>query len=341
MPSWPQERQIIGTKVERLNGPLKVSGKAKYSFDRNLPGLLHAKMLRSPHAHAKIEEIDLGPAERMPGVKAVHLHKAKDGELFYAGDEIAAIAAETEEQARDAVRAVRVKYQILPHVGSEDQGLAQGGAALKKPSERTEGDPDAAFKDCAATIEGLYAAPVITHVCLETHGLVAHWVSEDELVVYASTQAVGATADALRGHFKDVPNVKVRCETPFMGGGFGAKFGPDVQGIIAAELARKAKRPVKLMLERDEEHVAGGNRPSAFAKIKAGADAAGNLVAFQAELWGSGGHSGGADFPCPYIYAAEELPPEVHRRPRELRRPPRDARPGTSPGLRRHGSGHG
>ena len=303
MPSWPEERQIIGTSVQRIDGPLKVSGKAKYAFDRNLPGLLHAKMLRSPHAHAKIEEIDLGPAERKPGVKAVHLHKGKDSELFYAGDEIAAVAAETEEQARDAVRAIRVKYQILPHVGSEDQGLAQGGAALKTPAERAEGDADAAFKDCAATIEGVYGAPVITHVCLETHGLVAHWVSEDELVVYASTQAVGATADALRGHFKEVPNVKVRCETPFMGGGFGSKFGPDVQGIIAAELARKAKQPVKLMLERDEEHLAGGNRPSAYAKIKAGADAAGNLVAFQAELWGTGGHSGGADFPCPYIYA--------------------------------------
>jgi xanthine dehydrogenase YagR molybdenum-binding subunit len=309
MPSWPEERQIIGTKVERLDGPFKVSGKAKYSHDRNLPGLLHAKMLRSPHAHAKIEEIDAAPAERMPGVKAVHIHKKAGGELFFAGDEIAAVAAETEEQARDAVRAIRVKYEILPHVASEEQGLAQGGPALKRPSEKAEGDLDQAFKDCAATIEGEYGAPVITHVCLETHGLVAHWVSEEELVVYASTQAVGATADELRRYFKDVPNVKVRCETPYMGGGFGAKFGPDVQGIIAADLARKTKRPVKLMLERDEEHLAGGNRPSAHAKIKAGADASGNLIAFQAELWGTGGHSGGADFPCPYIYA-----PKNHRR---------------------------
>src|SRR6185295_11299948 len=113
---WPAKRNLIGTSVPRLDGALKVTGKAKYAFDRNLPGLLHAKMLRSPHAHAKIEEIDLGPAERMPGVKAVHLQKTKDGELFYAGDEIAAVAAETEEQARDAVRAIRVKYAILPHV---------------------------------------------------------------------------------------------------------------------------------------------------------------------------------------------------------------------------------
>src|SRR5262245_43079314 len=100
MPKWPDERQIIGTKVQRLDGGLKVSGKAKYSYDRNLPGLLHAKILRSPHAHAKIVSIDPDAVKNMPGVKATHLIKGPGSELFYAGDEIAAVAAETEEQAR-------------------------------------------------------------------------------------------------------------------------------------------------------------------------------------------------------------------------------------------------
>src|SRR5690606_7476563 len=102
---------------------------------------------------------------------------------------------------------------------------------------------------------------------------------------------------------------RVTCNTPFMGGGFGSKFGPDVQGIVAAELARKARRPVKLMLERDEEHVAGGNRPSAYAKVTAALDREGVLTAFVAESWGTGGHSRGAGFPLPYIYA-----PKVSRR---------------------------
>ena len=302
MPKWPETRQIIGTRVERLDGALKVSGKAKYSYDRNLPGLLHAKILRSPHAHARIVSMDTDPAKSLPGVKAIHEIKGPGGELFYAGDEVVAVAAETEEQARDAVRAIKVKYQVLPHVASEDQGLKQGGEAIKAPNVQEAGDVDQALKDAANSIEGTYGAPVITHVCLETHGLVAHWTSETELKVYASTQAVHATADGLRQQFKDVANLKVVCETPFMGGGFGSKFGPDVQGIACAELARKAQKPVKLMLERDEEHAAGGNRPSAYARVKAGVDEQGALTAFDAETWGTGGNARSANFPLPYIY---------------------------------------
>ncbi|MBI4604534.1 MAG: xanthine dehydrogenase family protein molybdopterin-binding subunit [Planctomycetes bacterium] len=307
MPKWPESRQIMGTKVARLDGALKVSGKAKYSYDRNLPGLLHAKILRSPHAHAKIIQIDPESVKGLPGDKAVHLIKDAGSELHYAGDEIAAVAAETEEQARDAVRAMKVKYQVLPHIASEEQALKQGGDVVKAPNVSQGGDVEAAFKEAAATIEGTYGAAVITHVCLETHGLVAHWRAPDDLVLYASTQAVGATADGVRGHFKDVPNLKVVCETPYMGGGYGSKFGPDIQGLVAAELARKAGKPVKLMLERDEEHVAGGNRPSAYAKVKAACDDQGVLTAFQAETWGTGGNSRGAGFPLPYVYAPKNF----------------------------------
>jgi xanthine dehydrogenase YagR molybdenum-binding subunit len=292
---WPEKRQIIGTGVPRLDGALKVSGKAKYSYDRNLPGLLHAKILRSPYAHARIKSLDLGPAEAMPGVKAVHGIKNNNDEVQYAGDEIAAVAAETEEQARDALRAVKIEYEVLPHVVSEEAALKSVG----EPNLEQAGDLEAAFKDAAAVIEGFYGAPVHTHMCLESHGLVAHWKSENELVVYCSTQAVGGTATGLQNHFKGrVPNLKVVCEAPFMGGGFGSKFGPDIQGFVAAELALKAKRPVKLMLERDEEHAAGGNRPSGYAKVKAAADKDGKLVAFDAETYSSGGR-----YPLPYVYA--------------------------------------
>src|SRR5262245_27735562 len=144
MAKWPEKRQLIGTSVQRLDGGLKVSGRAKYSFDRNLPGLLHAKILRSPYAHAKVESLDMGPAEAMPGVKATHVQKGPGSELFFAGDEIAAVAAETEGQARDALRAIQVKYQILPHVASEEEGLQLGGAAVKAPNIKTEGDADKA-----------------------------------------------------------------------------------------------------------------------------------------------------------------------------------------------------
>lgn len=322
---WPQEREIIGTDVRRLDGAMKVSGRAKYSFDRNLPGLLYGKIVRSPHAHAKIVSIDLSALDELPGVKATHSIKKAGAELHYAGDEIIALAAETEEGARDAVRAVKVEYEVLPPVTSEKAGLANS----EDPQVSEEGEGLAqAFEDAEVVTEGFYGGAVITHVCLESHGMVCHWVSDDELTVYASTQAVGGVAKALRGQFKDKPNLKVTCEVPFMGGGFGSKFGPDVQGIACAHLALKARRPVKLMLERDEEHWCGGNRPSAYAQVKAAADASGKITAFQAQSYGTGGHSRSANFPLPYIY----VPTNSLREHRNVKVNAGDARAMRAPG---------
>jgi xanthine dehydrogenase YagR molybdenum-binding subunit len=300
---WPEKRKVIGTNVPRLDGAVKVTGKAKYSFDRNLPGMLYGKILRSPHAHAKIVELDLKAAEAMPGVKASHVIKGAGAELKYGGDEIAALAAETEEQARDAIRAIKIKYEVLPFQWSEEQALK----TAPEPKTDEVGKVEDGFAKAEAVVEGSYSCPVITHVCLESHGLVAWWKGDDELLLYASTQAVGNTANGVKNDalFKGMTNLKVVCETPYMGGGFGSKFGPDIQGIAAIELARKAKRPVKLMLERDEEHWAGGNRPSAFAKVKAGGTKDGKLVAFDAVTYGTGGFSGGAQFPLPYVYGPE------------------------------------
>src|SRR6478609_1532632 len=129
---WPEKRRLLGTKVKRLDGPEKATGRAKYSFDINRPGMLHGMILRSPHAHAKIKSLDTAAAEKMPGVKAVVLiNDAKPGkELFYAGDEIAALAADTEEHARDALRAIKVEYDVLDHIVHEDD-------AIKNPTKKT------------------------------------------------------------------------------------------------------------------------------------------------------------------------------------------------------------
>src|SRR5213593_3716257 len=101
---WPKKPRLLGKKHKRLDASEKATGRARYSFDINRPGMLHGMILRSPHAHAKIKSLDLTPAEKMPGVKAViAINNAKEGkELFYAGDEIAAVAADTEEHAKDA-----------------------------------------------------------------------------------------------------------------------------------------------------------------------------------------------------------------------------------------------
>src|SRR6516165_8799927 len=108
--SWPKKRRLLGTKLQRLDGPAKSTGKAKYSYDINRKGMLHAVILRSPYAHAKIKSLDTADAEKMPGVKAVYLIKKAGDELFYAGDEILGLAADTEEHALDAVRAVKIDW---------------------------------------------------------------------------------------------------------------------------------------------------------------------------------------------------------------------------------------
>ena len=162
--TWPENPRLIGTKVPRLDGLAKASGRAKYPSDIRPEGTLFAVMLYSPHAHAKIKSIDTSAAEKLPGVKAV-VAIAKEGTtLRYQGDDIAAVAAETEEQARDAVRAIKVEYEVLPHVVTEPQAMAPGapevfkGGNVRKGRAQTKGKPDEAMAKADATIEGTYSA---------------------------------------------------------------------------------------------------------------------------------------------------------------------------------------
>src|SRR5436309_13002019 len=116
---WPTPRRVIGTKVQRLDGPDKATGRAKYSFDKNIQGMLHARILRSPHAHARIKNIDTAPAEKIAGFRAFHIIAKPGAEMFWAGQEIAAVCADTEEHAEDALRAIRVDYEVMPHLVKE------------------------------------------------------------------------------------------------------------------------------------------------------------------------------------------------------------------------------
>jgi xanthine dehydrogenase YagR molybdenum-binding subunit len=315
--TWPKERRLIGTKVQRVDGPEKATGNAKYSFDINRPGMLHARILRSPYAHATVKSIDTKAAESMPGVKAVHLIAKPGGEVYYAGDEIAALAADTEEHARDALRAIKVEYEVLDFLVKEEDALkedkktvppvARERLNVRAGQVQTKGDVDKAFQDAEVVHEGTYGASTICHQCLESHGLVAEWTANDMLTVWCSTQATAGTARGLAGPLK-VPAGNVTCITHYMGGGFGSKFGPDIQGIVAAELARKAKAPVKLMLERDEEVTVGGMRPSAYGTIKIGGRKDGTITAYAADSYGTPGVGNSATVgPLPYVYQ----PPNV------------------------------
>ncbi|HTK76463.1 MAG TPA: xanthine dehydrogenase family protein molybdopterin-binding subunit, partial [Gemmataceae bacterium] len=322
----------------------KATGKAKYSYDINRPGMLHGMILRSPHAHAKIKSLDLTPAESMPGVKAVvAINNAKEGkELFYAGDEIAAVAATSEELAKDALRAIKIEYDVLDHLVTEEDGLKNrnkktvGGGGNSNVQqvgqEFTKGDVAEAYGKADAVVEGTYGAPVICHQCLESHGLVAEWSSDGGLTVWASTQATVPTAGQLAQRM-GVPAAKVKCITHYMGGGFGSKFGPDTQGFVAAELAKKAGAPVKIMLDREDEVTTAGNRPSAFGKVKIAGMKDGSITAFEVDCYGTGGGAGGQTVNLglmPYIY--QDAIPNIKRKHSVVRTNCGNARAMRAPG---------
>jgi xanthine dehydrogenase YagR molybdenum-binding subunit len=305
--AWPAKPALLGTAVKRIDGPDKVTGRARYTYDINRPGMIYGRMVRSPYPHAKIVSIDLAAAEKAPGVRAVLAWKEPGAEVVYQGDPVAAVAADTEERARDAAQMVRVRYEPLPHVSTEAQAMAADAPKWHSTQENTRagvrqetGDLDAGFKEAAHVVEATYSTHVITHVCLETHGAVCEW-DGDKLTAWVTTQGVHQCAQGF-AQALGIPQSNVRVITQYMGGGFGSKFAPDVQGLICARLAKTANAPVKLMLDRREEHLDTGNRPSAFAQIRAGVTNDGKLTAFDGRSWGTGGAGANANFPLPYLY---------------------------------------
>ncbi len=299
---WPEadKRTLIGKRISRIDGPFKVSGRAKYSFDINRPGMLFGKILRSPHAHAKVKSIDTSAAEKMPGVKAVHVVAGPETELYWAGASVVAVAAVDEPTAEDAMRAIKVEYEVLPHLVIDTDPKSAGDYA-RAANENKAGDPDKGFSEAEVTVEGNYGLPVITHCCLEPHGSVMEWEG-DNVLAHLSTQAVsGSVAQIARP--LEIPATSVRVQQDHIGGGFGSKFGPDEWDITAARLSKKAGgKPVKMFNERDAELMVAGARPSDYARVKIGVKKDGTITAWESQSWGSGGVGGGGSPPIPYIF---------------------------------------
>jgi xanthine dehydrogenase YagR molybdenum-binding subunit len=300
---WPEKskRSLLGTRVSRLDGPDKVSGKAKYASDVKRPGQLYAKFLRSPYAHAKVVSIDISAAEKMPGVKAVKIcqNKGPGSEIQWALDEIVGVVAVDEQTAEDALKKIVVKYEKLPHLVKE-RDLSKVGDRAKPAAEQAQGDPDKAFQEAEVVVEGEYGIPVITHCCLEPHGQIVEW-ENDQLTVHPSTQNVsGMIAQYQQPLQIPATNIKIRMD--HVGGGFGSKFAADSWGLETAHLSKQAGgKPVKSFLERDAELFVAGVRPSHFARIKVGAKKDGTLVAWESQSWSTGGLGGGGMAPIPYV----------------------------------------
>jgi xanthine dehydrogenase YagR molybdenum-binding subunit len=235
----------------------------------------------------------------------------------YAGQPIAAVAATSQAIAEDATKLIQVKYDPMPFVvnrvdarqpdaplvfpGPADAaGSAGGGGGPKDvpqtgnvhgPEKKTKGDIEAGFKEADVVVESEYFTQVQTHSALETHGFVADW-KPDELTIYASTQGTASVRDEFAEVFK-LPKSKIRVITEYMGGGFGAKFGAGNEGVVAANLSRKAGAPVRLMLDRRQEHIVS-NRPDSHQKLRIGAKRDGTLTAIELISYGTAGVGTGA-----------------------------------------------
>jgi len=300
------ERHIIGQRPTRLDGPQKATGKAKYSsdyFDKDK--LIFGVLMGSPVTHGRIRALDTSAAKATPGVTAVYEIAKVGDEIQWAGAEIVAVAAEREEIARDAVRKVKIDWEIMDHLVNEADFKAAGKRA-KAAGEQVTGDPDKAFTDSGVVVsEGHYAIPVITHCCLESHGQTIQW-DGNSMNYWPSTQNVSGIAGDIGNLLKFDPT-KITVDQQYIGGGFGSKFSADRWGMVCANLSKMSGgKPVKMFLDRNIELMIAGNRPSGFANIKMAARQDGSIVAWQSQSWATGGIGGGGMPPIPYVFT--EIP---------------------------------
>ena len=314
---WDEGAQlrVVGQPVRRVDGPARVTGQAVYTTDVRLPGQLTAKVLRSPHAHARIVSIDSSAAEALPGVHLVwhreHLPPVVtfDGrelfsiELAYEGTEVALVVAEDERAAEEALAAIDVRYEKLPFVEDLDAALAEDAppALLGTDGNRINpqgqvyerGDFDHGWEEADVTVALSFVTPNAAHSALEPHATVARWEG-NELTVWESTQGVFSVRSEL-AEALSIPYDRVRVICDYMGGGFGAKQRPGRHSVLAALAAWATGRPVRLVLSRREEQLVSGYRPASKQTVRIGAREDGTLTAIEHRAWqhmGAFGHRG-------------------------------------------------
>jgi CO/xanthine dehydrogenase Mo-binding subunit len=314
---WP-ETSVVGKPLQRIDAYDRVSGSAKFAMDVILPDMLHGATLRCPHAHAQVKSVDTSAAQKMPGVHAIisdqtpgadiEWYRTRGGgasRLFdphcrFEGEEVAAVAAETPYQAWDAVRAIKVDYEVLPQVSSPEEALAPDAPIVQGTSNKAgnpqayrRGDIDAGFKAADVVREMTFTTATQIHNPMESFGCVARWDGLNHLTIWDTTQGVFPVQQTVAQLLK-LPLSNVRVIGHYMGGGFGAKLSASKYHFITALLARRTGRPVKLFLTREEAMLAVGNRPPVTMTIKIGAKKDGTLTAIQLTSSATGGaYAGG------------------------------------------------
>ncbi len=307
---WPEGITLayVGQRVPRLDGAERVSGRAVYTADVQLPGMLWGKILRSPYPHARIKKIDVQKAEKIPGVWLVLTYEnipkipfyggqtfLLDKTIRFAGEEVACVIADNEERAEDAREEISVEYEPLPFVLQPEEALNPGAPQIHPAGNLVRGGPDVyergnidrGFTGAEVMVEEVFKTSTALHNAMETHGSVALWEG-DQLVIWDSTQHIfGVRAQAAQ--LLDISLNKVRVIKQYMGGGFGSKNSMGRYTLLAALGAKMTGRPVKILLDRHEENLAAGNRPASVQYLKIGARRDGTLTAIHLRAYTAAG----------------------------------------------------
>jgi xanthine dehydrogenase YagR molybdenum-binding subunit len=308
---WPAgPREVVGRPATRVDGLERARGEAVYTADLKLPGMLHAAVLRSPYAHARVTRIDVAPALAMPGVHAAigpeDLPQLTD-ECGFQGAAVAAVCADTYGQARAAVAAIEVEWEQLEVLLDPEEAIARG-EQLDEPRVRARGNYEQGLAEADVVVEGEFRTQVVLHNSMETHQAVVQWLG-DTLEVYISTQYIwGIRNEVAQGI--GLPPDKVRVVCHYMGGGFGSKNGADDYTFIAIELAKRAHRPVRCALTRREENLVSGNRNGTIQRLTIGAKSDGTLTALGGEYVnavGWGGWISPTEGPMQLLYACPNV----------------------------------
>ena len=287
---------VVGQRVVRRGLREKLTGEARYSADLKLPGMLYGAVLRSPHPHANVLNIDTSAAASLPGVQAIltpfdtpagHVDGdlgVLDPRVRYEGDEVAAVAADSSELAADALRLLSVEYQLLPFVLDADEALRPGAVEIHpggnlvggQPISHERGSVAQGFAEADLVLEGEYLVPAHGPAALEPRAVLATWEG-DKLTVWKSTRGVHPDRAALSRALQ-VPEPDITVIGPYLGAGFGSK-DESRTAALAALLSRKAGRPVRIEFSRREEFVSGRTRHGARIRTKVGVRTDGTITA--------------------------------------------------------------
>jgi CO/xanthine dehydrogenase Mo-binding subunit len=324
---------VVGQRVQRMDALEKVTGTARYTADMQLPGMLHAALLRVPVPRGRVTQLDLTAAIALDGVRgaitAYDLPTIKidgvrmfDHDIQYTNQCIAAIAADTLEIAERALHAIVCDVDQSAHVLTVAEALAadapklrtHGNAPRNTPRVISRGDVDAGLRDADVTITREYRTPCALHTALEPHGAVAEWVG-DSVTIWESTQGIFNTRSDVATAF-GLQLSQVRVIKHYMGGGFGAKNGASHATYAAVALARKLNRPVRCVLDREGEQTDSGNRPATIQRVTIGSKHDGALTAIKLDAdipLGAGGWLGGPGriyhelYQCPNVHTTERF----------------------------------